>query len=150
MKTYISSRMPVLSQGSFLVRDHTFCVCMWESHWMLFTLEESEIQGLPILKLTGPFRSNHQMCHGKNRYVMAQGTSRLCQHQYFPSSVAMNVVLTMLTYLFSSLSTSLQVVLQQEDEWHTPTVHDPRCNVINNRQKKRNLCHLPQIGSSGN
>lgn len=79
---------------------------------MLFTLEESEMQGLPIFKLTGPFGSNHQMCHGKKRYVMAQGTSRLCQHQCFPSRVAMNVVLTVLTYLFGSLSTSLQVILQ--------------------------------------
>lgn len=31
----------------------------------MFTLEESEMPGSPILELTGPFGSNHQTCHGK-------------------------------------------------------------------------------------
>lgn len=58
--------MPVLSQEPFLVCDHTCCVrgC-GRAGGLLFTLEESEKPGSPILKLTGPFGSNNQMCHGK-------------------------------------------------------------------------------------
>lgn len=39
----------------------------------LFTLEESEMQGSPLLELTGPFGSNHQMCHGKTSTSWREG-----------------------------------------------------------------------------
>lgn len=61
-----------LGECLFYLKSHSWCVItlavcawVWESRWTLFTLEESEKPGSPILKLTGPFGSNHQMCHGK-------------------------------------------------------------------------------------
>lgn len=45
--------------------SHILCARVWESRWILFTLEKSEMLGSPVLKLTGPFGSNHQTCHGK-------------------------------------------------------------------------------------
>lgn len=78
------------------VWSHVLYMWVCESWWILFTLEKSEMLGSPILKLTGPFGSNHQMCHGKNHYVMVQGTWGLCQHQYFLSSLATDVNLTAL------------------------------------------------------
>lgn len=48
-------------------------VCVGVSRWILFTLEESEMPGSAILKLTGPFGSNHQMCHGKNATSWCKG-----------------------------------------------------------------------------
>ena len=73
MKTYISSWTSVLSQHSFLVCDHMFCMCVWESQRILFTLEESEMPDSPILKLTGPFGSNHQTCHGNTATSWCKG-----------------------------------------------------------------------------
>lgn len=52
------------------VWSHMLYVWVWESWWILFTLEKSEMLGSPILKLTGPFGSNHHvswkkpLCHG--------------------------------------------------------------------------------------
>lgn len=62
-----------LRTHSWCVITHSVCVCVWESRWILFTLEESEMPGSPILKLTGPFGSNHQMCHGKTAMSLCKG-----------------------------------------------------------------------------
>lgn len=47
------------------VWSHILYAWVWESRWILFTLEKSKMLGSPILKLTAPFGSNHQICHGK-------------------------------------------------------------------------------------
>lgn len=66
VKTFISSGNACsISRAVPGVWSHLLRAWVWESRWTLFTLEESEKPGSPILKLTGPFGSNHQMCHGK-------------------------------------------------------------------------------------
>lgn len=70
MKTFISSGNACpISRAIPGVWSHLLCAWVWESRWTLFTLEQSEKLGSPILKLTGPFGSNHQMCHGKKSTV---------------------------------------------------------------------------------
>lgn len=82
VKTFISSGNACSISRAFPgVWSHLLCAWVWESRWTLFTLEKSEKLGSPILKLTGPFGSNHQMCHGKKSTL--QGTPSGCQHQYF-------------------------------------------------------------------
>lgn len=67
VKTFISSgNACFISRAVPGVWSHLLSAWVWESRWTLFTIEESEKLGSPILKLTGPFGSNHQMCHGKN------------------------------------------------------------------------------------
>lgn len=66
VKTFISSGNACsISRAIPGVWSRSLCAWVWESRWTLFTLEESEKLGSPILKPTGPFGSNRQMCHGK-------------------------------------------------------------------------------------
>lgn len=84
---------------------------------------------------------------------MVQGTQRLCQHQYFPSRLAMDVVLTGLMCI-KLLSTSLQVVFLKDYNKlnYCLSLHDPKCNMIDRDKREEEFyqCHLLQIGSSGN
>lgn len=151
-KRIARSRMPVLSQGSFLVGDRTFCMCMWESRWSLFTLEESEMQGLPILKLTAPFGSNHQMCHGKTATSWRKGRQDFASINIFlqgwqrmsfwlglciRSGSAQQVCRLFCNKKING--TQLQYVIQSVMR-----------STIDKRKEEFYLCHLPQIGSSGN
>lgn len=113
MKTYFSSQMPVLSQDPFLVCDHTFCTCtcVWESQWILFTLEESEMPGSPVLKLTGPFGSNHQMCHGKTATSWCKGRQDVASINIFLQGWQWLSFWLGLCTCVKFLSTSLQVII---------------------------------------
>lgn len=152
MKTYISSRMPVLSQGSFLVCDHTFCVCMWESRWMLFTLEESEMQGLPILKLTAPFGSNHQMCHGKTATSWHKGRQDFASINIFLQGWRwMSFWLCLRICSAPSQQVYRSFCNEKMNDTHLQYMFQGvTWSTTDKRKEEFYLCHLPQIGSSGN
>lgn len=144
-------------------------VCFWESWWILFTLEESEMPGSPLLKLTGPFGSNHQMCHGKTATSWCRGRQDFASVNIFPSKLAVAVILTRLTCSSSSLQISLQIVCLEVckavSQWGitdslSPSLSDTHSTYTiqsatwsTNRDKREEefyQCHLLQIGSSGN
>lgn len=79
-------------------------MCVGEAGRFLFTLEESEMQGSSILKLTGPFGSNHQMCHGKTATSWCEGRQIFASINICPSRLAADVVLTRLMFVFEFLS----------------------------------------------
>lgn len=155
--------MPVLSQDPFLVCDHTFwmCVCVWESLWILFTLEESEMPGSPVLKLTGPFGSNHQMCHGKTATSWCKGRQDVASINIFLQGWQWLSFWLGLCTCVKFLSTSLQVIISRacntknKNEFPSLSLMHTIHSVpwLTNRDKREEgfyQCHLLQIGSSGN
>ncbi len=114
------------------------CVCVWESRWILFTLEESEMPGSPILKLTGPFGSNHQMCHGKNAMSWCKGRQDFASINIFLRGWQWISVWLGFMHI-KRLSASLRVVFPRVCLSFFPLahLHDPKCNAIDKQGQKR-------------
>lgn len=161
MKTYISSRTPALSQDSFLVCDHTFCTCVGEPMQFVY-LRESEMHGLPILKLTGPFGSNHQMCHGKMVTSWCKGQQDFASINIFPQGWQWKSYLLGLCSCsgFSQQFNRSFYLRVCNKKWNRLSVFSPahtcviksvaRSTIGDKREEEFYLCHLLQIGSSGN
>lgn len=148
VKTLISSGNACSISRAFPgVWSHLLCAWVWESRWTLFTLEKSEKLGSPILKLTGPFGSNHQMCHGKKSTVShCKGRQAAASINILLSRLAIDVNVTGFTYIKLFSPIVLQVLLlwgQRSDKRWTiislfPLTHsdEPRWGVADKQTKK--------------
>lgn len=136
---------------------HILYMCVWESRWILFTLEESEMPGSPILKLTGPFGSNHQMCHGKTAMSWCKGRQDFASTNIFLRGWQW---MSFWPHLCTSSSSRQVVFLKDCKEMNNclslfPLTHlqDPKFTVMDKQRQRGEefyQCHLLQIGSSGN
>lgn len=119
-------------------------VCVWESWWILFIVEQSETPGSPILKLTGPFGSNHQMCHGKTAMSWHMGRQDPASINIFPQGWQW-MSFRLGSCSSSSSLTGLQVVFlrvrSKTDNCLSASLlalpHDPECYVIDKQRQKR-------------
>lgn len=135
------------------------CLLICMSRRISFAQEESKAKGSSILKLTGPFGNNHQMCHGKTATSWCKGRQEAASINIFPLRLATDVVLTELILLtarlrviFHSFFFLVKVCCWRMMEISHP--NDPTCNMTDNnrdnREEEHYQCHLLQIGSSGN
>lgn len=149
-----------LKTHSWCVITRFVCVCVCVGELVDFVYCRGKRNaGVACIKTDRPIWKQSSNVSWKNRYVMAQGTSRLCQHQYFPSRLAVDFVLTGLMCI--EFLSSLQVVFPRAYSkmnncppyflWHTCTIQSLMWST--NRDKREEefyQCHLLQIGSSGN
>lgn len=145
MKTYIS-----YSECLFYLRTHSWCVitcsvwcvciCVCVSVWepLGFVYFRGKWNaGVAYIKTDRPIWKQSSNVSWKKCYVMLQGMSRRCQHQYFPSRLAMEVVLTGLMYI-KFLWMCLQVF--SAIGWIIvslfPPTHDLKCYIIDKQRQK--------------
>lgn len=133
----------------FYLRTHSWCVIthsvrvgVGESVDFVY-LREKWNAGVAYIKTDSPIWKQSSNVSWKHRYVMVQATSRLCQHQYFLSRLAIDVNLTGLMYI-KFLPSSLQVVSFWEFaiRWVIISLFpltdsdDPKCNVIGTQTQR--------------